>query len=176
MKLQISVSWLSDKYLKRARNSLIMCRSGTPFEVKKRWKHKFALYGLFPDYFHWCFICFILGWFSTAENAEMKIKRLLSKHPAPSPDKVSGFDVLICFVVSMGNWHWIFCLLVVSKDLLHEWGEGGRGCGLVNVQDGFLLLQGYLCSCDLTAYNQSHLIPHSCPPSTCVLLLGFGIQ
>lgn len=172
----MSVCWLNDNYLKRARNSLIMCRYRKPFEVKKRWKYIFALYGLFPDYFHWCFVCFILGWFSTAENAEMKIKRLLSKHLAPSSDKVSGFGVLICFVVNMGNRRWMFWLLVISKNLLHEWGEGGRGCELVNVHNGFLLLWGYLCSCNLTSYNQSHLILHSCPSGTCGLLLGFRIQ
>lgn len=157
------VDWVSSKYLKRARNSLIMCRSRKPFEVKKEKNKRNKRdqnipfpYNLFPGYFHLCFVCFILGWLSATENAWMKIKRLLSKHLAPHSAKVSGSGVLmICFVVSFWIWCWIFWLLVIYKNLLHKQREGGLWVWrLANIRNSFILLRGYSCGRDETACNQ----------------------
>lgn len=167
------VDRVSSEYLKSARYSLIMCRSRKPFEVKKEKKKEIKTYLsltiFFPGYFHLCFICFILGWLFTTENAEMKIKRLLSKHLAPGSAKVSGFGVLmVCFAVNIWIWCWISLLLVIYKNLLHEQCEGGCMC----MQAGEYT-QVLSCSWDIHVavmkqlLTSSQLIPHSCPAGTC---------
>lgn len=60
-----------------------------------------------------------------SRNAETKIKRLLSKHLAPGSAPVSGFGVMICFVVSIWFWCWIFGLWL-HRNLLPEQCGGGH--------------------------------------------------
>lgn len=95
-----------------------------------------------------------------SRNPEMKITRLFSKHLAPSSAIVSGFGALmICFVVNIWIWRWIFWLLFHRNLLL--W-RGAYGCAGWWVYTAVLLLRRDSCGCTDTTEQlpaDSTLVP-----------------
>lgn len=96
-----------------------------------------------------------------SRNAETKIKRLLSKHLAPGSAPVSGFGVMICFVVSIWFWCWILGCYCTGICCLSSVEEGTWVCRLVSVDSSLIVLRRDSCGCNDTTLTSSQLIPHS---------------